>query len=71
MIILFMTFPHASLSLSHPKGVLSVDCIIMAGIWRETGAHLISCITLVCFVTVAYKIEFERGQNSQNTPIFT
>ena len=29
----------------------------MVGIWRETGAHLVSCITPVYFVTVAYKFD--------------
>ena len=36
---------------------MNTDCLM--GIWRETGAHLVSCITLVCFVTVAYK--FDQG----------
>ena len=29
----------------------------MVGNWRETGAHLVPCITLVGFVTVAYKFD--------------
>ena len=41
------------------------DCLIrMTGIWRETGAHLVSCITLVCFVTVTHKFD-QRILNAQ------
>ena len=44
---------------------MNTDCLIkMAGIWRETGAHLISCITLACLMTVAYKFD-QRILNAQ------
>ena len=37
---------------------VNTDCfVIMAGNWRETGVHHISCIKLVYFVSVAYKFD--------------
>ena len=47
---------------------VNTDCLIkMVGIWRETGVHLVSCVTSVCFVTVAYR-SLNRGYSNNSMP---
>ena len=52
------------LNIGAVRGIYVCALWAMAGIWRETGAHLASCITLVYFVTVAYKFD-HRILNAQ------